>query len=47
MHARVAQAADAADAAARETAVWRERAQQQTNKMAQMEQKVCSVCACA
>jgi hypothetical protein len=36
----VEQAADAADAAAKEAAVWRERAQQQTNRMAQLEQKV-------
>jgi len=36
----VEQAADAADAAEREAALWRERAQQQTNKMAQLEQRV-------
>ncbi|KAG1656112.1 hypothetical protein FOA52_010294 [Chlamydomonas sp. UWO 241] len=33
-------AAEQADAAAREAAMWRERAQQQTNKMAQTEQRV-------
>ena len=36
----VEQAAEAADSAAKEAAVWRERAQQQTNKMSQLEQKV-------
>ena len=33
-------AAEAADAASREAAAWKERAQQQTNKIAQTEQKV-------
>lgn len=36
----VEQAAEAADSAAKEAAVWRERVQQQTNKVSQMEQKV-------
>jgi hypothetical protein len=39
--AGAAGAADAAaDVAAREAAAWRERAQQQTNKLSQLEQKV-------
>jgi hypothetical protein len=36
----VEQAAEAAEAAAKEATMWRERAQAQTNKMAQLEQKV-------
>lgn len=36
----VEQAAEAVEAAQKETAQWKERLQQQTNKMAQLEQKV-------
>jgi len=36
----VAEAAEAAEAATREAAVWKERVQQQTNKIAQADQKV-------
>lgn len=36
----VEQAAEAADAAAKEAAMWKERVQQQTNKVSEMQQKV-------
>ena len=39
----VEQAAEAADASSREAASWKEKTQQQTNKIAQAEQKVGSV----
>jgi predicted nucleic acid-binding Zn-ribbon protein len=42
----VVQAAEAADSAAKEAAAWRERTQQQTNKLSQLEQKVCACAAC-